>query len=240
MSVTDNCEYEMEWETAYACPIVSSVTHDNCSLLDPLTGSMVNISSQLKNTFFSVNTDHFIYNITICGESLKCGTTGGASHGGCQAEKEGGKRQFSVGLMNESSLQLVDGKLRLTYEHGTKCHHNNAYRKTVINFECNQNDTDGTLKFIQENNCEYVFTFSTSLEIVCHEAVPKIDCNVPGFDLSPIANLRYLHYPIKTQGSNQLLPRFSLAIVAICHSLNHSSPLVHNCTPGQAACIKGQ
>ena len=239
MSVTDNCEYEMEWETAYACPIGSSITHGNCTILDPLTGSMVNISRELKTTFYSVSIDHFIYNITICGRSLKCDGSDKVPHGGCQIEKEGEKRQFSIGMVNESSLQLVDGKLSLTYEHGEKCHHNNAYRKTVINFECNRNDTKGTLKFIQENNCEYVFTFSTNLDIVCHEAVPKIDCNVAGFDLSPIANVPYLHYPIKMQISKDHPPRFALAMLSICHPLNHSISLVHNCTPGQAACLKG-
>ena len=224
----------------YACPIGASVTHGNCSILDPLTGSVVNISSQLKTTFFSVSVDHFIYNITICGKSLKCGNSDRLPHAGCQIEKEGDKRQFSTGLMNESSLQLADGKLRLTYGHGEKCHHNDAYRKTVINFECNQTDTRGTLKFEEENNCEYVFTFSTSLDIVCHGAVPDIDCNVDGFDLSPIANVRYLHYPIKMQLSNEHLPRFFLAMVSICHPLNHSEPLLQNCTPGQAACLRGQ
>lgn len=162
------------------------------------------------------------------------------SHGGCQIEKEGEKRQFSIGLVNESSLQLVDGKLRLTYEHGTKCHHNNAYRKTVINFECSRNNTGGTLKFVQENNCEYVFTFSTNLDIVCHKAVPKIDCNVPGFDLSPIENVPFLHYPVKMQISKDHLPHFALAMVAICHPLNRSNSMVRNCAPGQAACISGQ
>lgn len=228
----------MEWETVYACPVGSSIAHGNCSILDPLTGSIVNVSSQLKSTFFSVNTDHFVYNVSICGKSLKCEGSDQVSHGGCQIEKEGEKRQFSIGMVNESSLELDDGKLRLTYDHGKKCHHNSVYRKTVINFECNRSNSDGTLKFIQENNCEYVFTFSTNLDIVCHEDVPKIDCNVPGFDLSPIANVRYLEYPIKIQKSKEHLPRFALAMVAICHPLNHSYALVHNCTAGQAACIR--
>ena len=229
----------MEWETAYACPIGSSIVHSNCSILDPLTGGVVNISSQLKTTFFSVNIDHFLYNVTICGKALQCEGSDQALHGGCQIEKEGEKRQFSIGMMNESSLELDDGKLRLTYDHGKKCNHNNAFRKTVINFECNRSNSDGTLKFMQENNCEYVFTLSTNLDIVCHKAVPKIDCNVPGFDLSPIANIHYLQYPIKLQISKEHLPRFVLAMVAICHPLNHSYKLTHNCTTGQAACISG-
>jgi len=230
----------MEWETMYACPISSSVTHGNCSIRDPLTGSLVNISSQLKTNLFSVNVDHYLYNITVCGKALKCGGSDQMPHAGCQIEKEGEKRHFSIGLMNESSLQLVDGKLRLTYDHGRKCSHNSAYRKTVINFECNQTDTHGTLKFVQENNCEYVFTFSTSLDIVCHQTVPKVDCSVNGFDLSPIANVPYLHYPVKMQHSKDKLPRFFLAMVSICHSLNHSNLEVRNCTPGQAACLTGQ
>ena len=224
----------------YACPIGPSVTHGNCSILDPLTGSVVNISSELKSTFFSVNTDNFIYNVSICGKPLKCDGSDKLPHGGCQIEKQGEKRQFSIGMFNESKLESVDGKLSLTYQHGEKCHHISAYRKTVINFECNRTDTQGSLRFIQENNCEYVFTFSTNLDIVCHEAVPEIDCSVPGFDLSPIANAPYSHDIIKLQESQEHLPRFTMAMVSICHPLNHSHLLVRGCTPGQAACIKGQ
>lgn len=230
----------MEWETMYACPISSNATHGNCSILDPLTGKMVNLTSQLSTTLFSINTDHFVYNVSVCGKPLKCDGSNKIPHGGCQIEKGGGKKRYSTGLVNESTLELVDGKLRLTYKHGDQCHHTHSARKTVINFECNKTDTHGTLKFIEENNCEYVFMFSTSLDIVCHKAVPEIDCNVPGFDLSPIANVPYLHYPIKMQYSKDRLPRFYLAIVAVCHPLNHSDPQVRNCTPGQAACLKGQ
>jgi len=238
VAVTDNCEYEMEWETYYACPVTPTVTA-NCSILDPVTNTMVNLPKVLKKTFFSVNVDHFVYNVSVCGRSIKCGGKNSLPHSGCQAELEGDKRQFSIGLLNETSLELVDGKLRLTYNHGEKCNHVNVHRKTVINFECDRADKLGTLKFKEENNCEYAFVYSVNLDIVCHQAVPKIDCSVPNFDLSPIANLPFLHQPVKLQ-SKSLLPKYALAMISICHPLNHSNLMAHNCTLGQAACLSGQ
>jgi len=239
VSVTDNCVYEMEWETSYACPLTPTVTHSNCTILDPVKNTLVNLNKQLNNTLFSVNVDHFVYNVSVCGHSIKCGVNNSLPHGSCQAELEGEKRQFSTGLLNESSLEMVEGKLRLTYNHGKKCNHIDVHRKTVINFECNRTDTHGTLKFIEENNCEYAFTFSTNLDIVCHKVTPKIDCSVPGFDLTPIANVRFLHQPVKLQPKG-LLAQYAVAMISICHPLNHSNLMVRNCTPGQAACLSGQ
>ncbi|KAM9355931.1 cation-independent mannose-6-phosphate receptor [Pholidichthys leucotaenia] len=196
MIAKSDCQYEVDWVTEYACHR-DYLESDTCKLtsdqhhisidLTPLTLS----SSELPYSAHSGSSgsaDSYIYYLNVCGKITNeaCGNDLYASS--CQV-KASQTTSKVAGRYQNQTLRYSDGDLTLIYPDGNRCS-SGFQRMTIINFECNNNQSigHGNPVFAGETDCTYYFNWETPF--ACVKEKEELLCRVKDgkkrYDLSTL------------------------------------------------------
>uniref|UniRef100_W5NFE2 Insulin-like growth factor 2 receptor n=1 Tax=Lepisosteus oculatus TaxID=7918 RepID=W5NFE2_LEPOC len=209
LTAKENCRYEVEWVTEYACHRdyletsdckFSSAEHDISIDLTPLHIDANSETPYRATSTSSDGKDTYFYYLNVCGETSagECRDTKG-SISSCQVKQDGSLTKVA-GRYKNQILRYSDGDLTLIYPGGNSCS-SGFQRMTIINFECNQtagNNGKGSPVFVGESDCTYFFNWQTSH--ACVKEKENLLCRVTDkkkrYDLSALT--RY-----SKPGSNQ-------------------------------------
>lgn len=72
------------------------------------------------------------------------------------------KYKYNLGKVSENLEVKEGGDLVLVYTGGDKCNIGSGTRSTVIHFICNKNAGTGSPKYIYDNECTYLFSWTTA------------------------------------------------------------------------------
>ena len=104
----------------------------------------------------------------------------------CQKSSDS-DRWTSLGVTSDK-LELLDGVVTLTYDHGKSCGHTNAPRVTTVTFVCPADGQADGLDFLSEDSdCGYHFEFRTALACGSTKVDCQITVNNTVFDFSPLS-----------------------------------------------------
>eukprot|EP00042_Codosiga_hollandica_P059240 m.908301 g.908301 ORF g.908301 m.908301 type:complete len:2204 (+) comp60100_c0_seq3:1210-7821(+) len=187
----DDCIIFFEWQTSLACVSNSSNGSQSCSVQDPLSKYVYDLSSAAASVFTvnSTGSVNYTYTLSICNASAATSSACGGAV--CQTSTKS-SASVNLGSQNQSELVFMqDGALSLTYTGGSSCGTNKSNHSTVILLKCNQTAGLGSPVFsYATGNCTFVFTWATSL--ACHPKIMpcSVSWNSPNwfryFDLSPL------------------------------------------------------
>ncbi|KAI4887672.1 hypothetical protein NFI96_014869 [Prochilodus magdalenae] len=219
---SENCTANFVWNTQAACAISTQVDiNQTCSVKDPNTGFEFNLNPLASQTGYTTTENGKQFIVNICANASQCGSKENESVAGCVLED--GQPHSFVGV--EKSLQLyTDGLLRLTYKGeldkqlggfpyvNTQTFKCAGTRATfTINFVCDQNATNASLKLIREEfgtsshvQHDVLFEFSTAL--ACEPG--PVDCRVTDsqgneYDLSDLEDKAYVPLDTSDQAKSQ-------------------------------------
>ena len=235
-----NCVTQIQWVTEYACPRSSSNTDGVWVISDPITEQvydLTKLSRMILTVTYNESGTSYLYSVALNGSTVVCPRPGkdNSSIGACQT-RVSDSHSHSLGLVN-STLSYEDGGVRVVYSGGDTCHNaGQPHRKSVILFECNLRDDDGTannpiLEVLPESYCEYTFVVHTVL--VCHDK-PEVllECVLDGFHgLGSFLTLKAPEIPV---------PGVGHAHIAVCQSITPSNQLnssFASCPGGTGACL---
>ncbi|GFY65626.1 hypothetical protein TNIN_97651 [Trichonephila inaurata madagascariensis] len=169
-----NCQYEIEWETEYACP-ESSLRGNirTCQFTAESHGVEIDLSPLRQNSAYMVpsnssNTTTFA--LSVCGglENFNCGQqTRWKSLSVCMIDS--GAMQV-VGTMVGSRLIYADDEVILSYPKGSFCE-SSIEHSTAINFICDPNakkNGTGEPKHVSSDHCVHNFEWSTKYACLKH------------------------------------------------------------------------
>ncbi|XP_024119822.2 cation-independent mannose-6-phosphate receptor [Oryzias melastigma] len=195
MTANQNCRYEVEWVTEYACHRdylesrscrLTSTQHDISVDLTPLT------LSSAEHPYYAHSgsgSDSYVFYLNVCGKALteECG--GDPFVSSCQV-KVSSPMSKVAGRYQNQTLRYSDGDLTLIYPGGASCS-SGFQRMTIINFQCSKNATNsgrGSPVFAGETDCTYYFNWETAFACVREEE--ELLCRVTDdrrrYDLSPL------------------------------------------------------
>ncbi|GFT52342.1 hypothetical protein NPIL_297832 [Nephila pilipes] len=169
-----NCQYEIEWETEYACP--ESWLRGNmstCQFTTETHGVEIDLSPLRQTSAYVVrsntsNTTSFALN--VCGglENFNCSQqTRWKSLSVCMIDS--GTAQV-VGTMVGSRLMYADDEVILSYTKGSFCE-SNIEHSTIINFICDPNaikNGTGQPQHISSDHCVHYFEWHTKYACLKH------------------------------------------------------------------------
>ncbi|XP_011491456.3 cation-independent mannose-6-phosphate receptor [Oryzias latipes] len=197
MTSNQNCRYEVEWVTEYACHRdylesnscrLTGKQHDISIDLTPLT-TTAGEQQYHAHSGTSGGPDSYIFYLNICGKVAtdECGDDQFVSS--CQVKTSSSVSKVAGRFQNQT-LRYSDGDLTLIYPGGTSCS-SGFQRMTIINFQCSKNATGsgkGNPVFAGETDCTYYFNWETAFACVREEE--DLLCRVTDgrkhYDLSPL------------------------------------------------------
>ncbi|KAK3516697.1 hypothetical protein QTP70_022183, partial [Hemibagrus guttatus] len=197
LTAEENCRYEVEWVTEYACHRDYLESH-SCTL----TSRQHDISIDLTHLTHGsgddpyaveakIEKDTYMFYLNVCGETRagQCTDVKGFVSS-CQV-KEGDGATRIAGRFQNQTLRYSDGDLTLIYPGGNGC--SSGFRRmTIINFECSTTAGNGSPVFTGEVDCTYYFNWETSY--ACVQETKDLLCRVTDgkkhYDLS-----RLTRYP---------------------------------------------
>lgn len=158
-----NCQYEVEWETEYACPEnmlkgnlktcqFTPESHGVAIDLSPLSKKMYNVTNSTSSSSFT---------LSVCSglENFNCGGTSWKSTTVCYVNSSG--LPEIAGSIHKGQLLYADGEVSLKYVGGS-C--NGSEFTSVINFICDlnaENDGDGKPVHVSTYDCTHLFAWHT-------------------------------------------------------------------------------
>ncbi|XP_061097950.1 cation-independent mannose-6-phosphate receptor [Conger conger] len=248
MIADENCRYEIEWVTEYACHRDYLESH-NCTL----TSEQHDISIDLRHltlgsseqSYYAVakgsdGKDSYVYYMNVCGEISVSGCTDRAGHvAACQAKETGDVFKIA-GRYTNQTLRYSDGDLTLIYPGGSICS-SGFQRMTIINFECNKtagNDGKGSPVFTGETDCTYYFDWQTAYACVKEEEdlLCRVQSGKKHYDLSPLTRYSTMPDPLQNweavDGSAQDGRR---VYMNVCHKVLRQGPTA-GCPEEAAIC----
>lgn len=181
----DPCQYSFLWDTPAACTVNSSATV-SCNVTDSESGYTFDLSpiSAIQPLFNSTG-DGYTWDLTVC-QPLSTTCHGSNNAAVCQHSGTGehGTGEHMCGDFSTQTLRYFDGSLSLSYTGGDQCHHVNAPRSVLINFECDRTVYVGEPQYVKESNCGYTFEWPTALACSPRE----LECVAAGgkYDLRPL------------------------------------------------------
>ncbi|XP_017311659.1 cation-independent mannose-6-phosphate receptor isoform X1 [Ictalurus punctatus] len=181
LTAEENCRYEVEWVTEYACHRDYLESHD-CKL----TSQQHDISIDLTHLAHGsgdepysaeakIGKDSYMFYLNVCGETRagECSDERGFVSS-CQV-KFGETVNKIAGRFQNQTLRYSDGDLTLIYPGGNGC--SSGFRRmTIINFECNTTAGNGYPVFTGEADCTYYFNWQTSY--ACVKETKELLCRV--------------------------------------------------------------
>ncbi|RWS13627.1 cation-independent mannose-6-phosphate receptor-like protein [Dinothrombium tinctorium] len=183
-------KYFFDWQISAACPSGISVG-SNCSVVESNLGVLFDLNSlQTTNSYIASSKDHIFY-LNVCGEAKECGTGFAA----CLYSKNNTK-QALLGKVN-SSLIYFHGVLKLIYEDRSQYNNKTVpFRRTEIDFICNETIGKGEPKFLSEANSTYFFKWET--KYACRFPIATANCvwqnGTHTIDLGPLSLAQGNHF----------------------------------------------
>ncbi|KAG8191169.1 hypothetical protein JTE90_011854 [Oedothorax gibbosus] len=165
----DDCTYYFDWPTIYACSERPEVIQGNCTVIDPVTLHLFDISplGKLGTIENTAGIHRYYFNICSNNSTSPCGSNTAV----CQEEMAGEKRSWNAGRPNYN-LTITGSSLFLNFSNGDKCHDGKYNRNTIMEFTCGNGI--GLPKFLYESyDCTYYFLWET--QIACQH---KTHCSV--------------------------------------------------------------
>ncbi|XP_074663133.1 cation-independent mannose-6-phosphate receptor-like, partial [Tubulanus polymorphus] len=192
-----NCLFEIEWETEFACPENTLVSH-SCKMSSDTHGLDIDISP-LKLDYGSYHTSvpvdsnpgsgNYTYYMNVCGElKMQCPTTVRQGMTGCQKKNKDSMFGKSLGLLHHQKLRYSDGVLSLTYTGGDVCS-SGLHRTTIITFQCNKSAGVGSPVLADvEDRCTYLFNWKSKYACPAHPLPTQCRVDLPNkhFDLGSL------------------------------------------------------
>lgn len=181
LTAEENCRYEVEWVTEYACHRDYLESH-NCTLTSrqhDISIDLTHLTHGSGDTPYAVEAkigkDTYTFYLNVCGETRagQCTDVNGFISS-CQV-KEGESVPKIAGRFQNQTLRYSDGDLTLIYPGGNSCS-SGFCRMTIINFECNTTAGNGYPVFSGEVDCTYYFNWQTSY--ACVQETKDLLCRV--------------------------------------------------------------
>lgn len=168
----DNCEFTFEWKTHFACPILVDYKEQKAELkdgiiIDAKNNFTIDLRAMFNQTFVtkSKNEDGTVYNYFF-NLNVTSGDTQNCKNAAvCQKKLDG----FSRDIGSAQTIRLFskgnEYRMMLESTNHQKCGKNkNKNVTTLITLSCDIDAKIGSPLFeFESNNCDYVFTWSTSL-----------------------------------------------------------------------------
>lgn len=238
-SVDDtNCLIRITWITQYAC------SHDSKSnankewiIKDQTTGQdfdLTELKSSLLTRIYHEGSAAYNYSVGLNGNSVSCprATKTSGRVGACQIDLQSGKMHTLGFITANTTLDYIDGQLRVEYTGGDDCHHVIKSRKAVVAFECDKSKEGEFLQVLPEAECEYSFVVHT--EIACpDDGNIGVECLLEGYeDLAGLVNMKVP--PIVINNTHNMY-------VSVCSPLSAANQQDHqtmkDCPASSGACI---
>ncbi|EDQ91968.1 uncharacterized protein MONBRDRAFT_35769 [Monosiga brevicollis MX1] len=218
------CHYEFRWDTMYACaPKEAEVTGD-CTVADPMTGQVYDLSP-LGKAALPYTDGQGSYSVAICESHNGCSSSAGS--GVCKGQQTG------LGEVN-ANLTIVDHSLQLEYKNGDPCGEGTSTYSSVIQFYCDPEVEKEVTLDATADDCVNVFHVGT--KYACPETT-DMDCTVvsadgTAYDLSVLK--RYTHqdsWQVRNEDSDAKHDYF----INVCHLLTGLPTETRQCG-NSAAC----
>ena len=227
----NDCTYRFVWRSAAACKAKPPGTGDGCTVIDPVSGQLFNLTSLSQPEGYSLTDSRgYKYSINVC-EPLSAGCGKDKTAAGCQTTKGG--LALSTG-QGPSPLLIDNGQLKVSYVDGTPGCRAKKPRTTEIIFLCDPDVEVGAPVFQDEREtCHYVFVWETAL--ACPAQDEGISCEAinfqtdEDFDLSPLVHNKKNWIALDNRPDAKE-KEFQLNV---CRNLVRGS---HSCRPGMAGC----
>ena len=239
VSVDDtNCLIRISWITQYAC------SHDSKSnankewiIKDDTTGQefdLTQLKSSVLTRLYHEGDTAYNYSIGLNSKSVSCprATKTSGRVGACQTNIDTGKMHTLGFIGSNTTLDYIDGQLRVEYMGGDDCHHVVKSRKAVVTFECDKSGEGEFLQVLPEAECEYSFVVHT--EIACPESGGiGLECLLDGYeDLAGLVQMKVP--PVIINGTHKMY-------VSVCSPLSETNQqdyhAVKDCPSSSGACI---
>ncbi|XP_035231798.1 cation-independent mannose-6-phosphate receptor-like [Stegodyphus dumicola] len=219
---SNGCTYYFDWHTIYACESESPKIGGNCTVEEPFTGYLFNLSSLKNHGLFRYEKDNHQYYLSVCcsDDTSPCDVDSGM----CQEILTGTTQHWSGG---KSNIHLIysNGIIFLNYSNADLCHNSRFTRKTLIKFHCGHGI--GEPELLQEtHNCTYYFIWKTKFacQTLLHSAIKN---GSQYYDLTSIAATSHL-------AESSVLNDNASYYISICNSLQKLPELLF--PPGAAIC----
>ncbi|XP_077977392.1 cation-independent mannose-6-phosphate receptor-like [Glandiceps talaboti] len=252
-----NCQYEIEWNTEYACKTeyvvakgdVCGFTQDNHGIdidLSPLTKDPNALEKYTAEGIGSDDKD-YVYYINVCGTvHMDCNGDGQEDNDNdiaiCQTLSEG-TWGTPIGKNSGRILRYSDGELVLIYQHGSVCNHNDFQRTSIITFVCNQTAGIGSPRFVTEDDCSYFFEWHT--QHACPDHSRDSQCRVTSnngkrrYDLSQLVRTEGTNWEAVDERAEDEQNDNGRYFLNVCGDVLSSDPSTPNCPAGSAGCVTG-
>lgn len=229
------CHYEVEWETEYACPVESLVSH-SCQLNIDQHGIHVDLSPLASDVGYVTSgqnparSEPYNYTINVCSNSsVMCMDKTSARAAVCQ-RNTGNNESFVLGQLSQQTLRYSDGQLSLRYGNGSSCH-SGFHREAVILLHCNVSAGIGHPTFSSEDSCTYIFDWETQYACVEKPASCQLLAGRHLFDLSLLMRTNNMaNWIVDGSDSSERL------IINVCRNISSADADV-SCPRSAAVCL---
>jgi insulin-like growth factor 2 receptor len=232
----DNCQYVIEWQTPFACPVQHAVG-DDCKVEDPLYHITFDLNEMTKagDSDYVVSSEdgrqNFTLNICAALRTRKDDGCAGDS-GACVGQ---GNTAINFGNYNKR-LEYEDGQLKLVYVDGNETCNGKRNRTTTILFTCDHVKRGAIgLSYLRtkSSDCNHWFQWQTSLACLpfSQAACSITDSKGNTFNLEP-ATMTDDNYEVEVNEFPSGPVKF---IINICTTLVHRKGVL--CPPNSAACM---
>ncbi|GFQ64134.1 hypothetical protein TNCT_577571 [Trichonephila clavata] len=239
-----NCQYEIEWETEYACP-ESSLKGNirSCQFTTETHGVEIDLSPLRQNSAYMVpsnssNTTTFA--LSVCGglENFNCGQqTRWKSLSVCMIDS--GAMQV-VGTMVGSRLIYADDEVILSYPKGSFCE-SSIEHSTVINFICDPNakkNGTGEPKHVSSDHCVHNFEWPTKYACLKHplDTPCSVTYNKKKISLQKLLLFEGEAWEAIDRRNNPNTNNNAEYYINVCGQISNLGNL-SNCGEGSSACV---
>uniref|UniRef100_T1JC98 MRH domain-containing protein n=1 Tax=Strigamia maritima TaxID=126957 RepID=T1JC98_STRMM len=236
LTVTSNCDYQIEWVTEYACRVKELTSTQDCKLRQSDLGIDIDLNTlTLKDDKYNIHTtfngQEIDFFLNVCGEVPNdiCPNRMSA----CLKLKSENKA-INIGSFDSKNLKFSDSELILSYKNGDKCPNGtNEHYSSVIIFQCG---TERKPVFNRLIDCTYFFNWETKL--ACLDFATGSHCLARNqskiVDLSSLVkhtgNWDAIITDVEAYTSSDI-------ILNVCGTVN-LDPNFTECAYGSAVCLK--
>ncbi|XP_042908710.1 cation-independent mannose-6-phosphate receptor isoform X1 [Parasteatoda tepidariorum] len=161
-----NCQYDVEWETEYACPentLKGSIK--DCKFSLDNHGVEIDLTPLKMKTFVNVTSSddkniHFALSVCSGLNNYTCGDKHWKSVAACMANSSDNSFQV-IGTTDKSNFMYADQEVILTYPKGAECKGNGVEQSSTINFVCDLNAGVGEPTHLSSDYCAHIFEWRT-------------------------------------------------------------------------------
>lgn len=159
-----NCQYNIEWETEYACSEkILKGNFNECTFTSKQHGVELDLSPlKNKSGYYLVSSNETTFALNVCGgigTKLTCNGQSWKMNSVCKIDKA--NESEVIGITKNAELRFVDGRILLTYISNTLCKDTKFTKSSVIEFECAETEGIGEPVYNSVEDCKYFFKWRT-------------------------------------------------------------------------------